>query len=150
MSVLSVGYWLSAGTPPDKLVLGIPTYGRSWTLATPDTAINSTASGTGAPGPVTEEAGYLAYHEICRNIREEGWTKVSDPTGSSGPYAFKDDQWVGYDDSAMAGVKARYILANHLGGAMFWDLPSDDFRGWCGEGASPIISTVSSIVKDQC
>ena len=141
---------MAAGTPPSKLVLGIPTYGRSWTLATPQTSVNSSASGTGAAGPITQERGYLAYNEICRNIREAGWTKVSDQTGSRGPYAFKDDQWVGYDDAAMAEVKARYILDNQLGGAMFWDLPSDDFQGWCGEGAYPIISTVSNIVKNQC
>ena len=67
-----------------------------------------------------------------------------------GPYAFKDDQWVGYDDPAMAEVKARYILANQLGGAMFWDLPSDDYHGWCGDGPYPIIGTVSAIVKGQC
>ena len=28
----------------------------------------------------------------------------------------------------MAAVKAQYILDNKLGGGMFWDLPSDDFR----------------------
>jgi GH18 family chitinase len=35
---------------------------------------------------------------------------------------------VGYDDPSSAVLKASYILANNLGGAMFWDLPSEDFR----------------------
>jgi GH18 family chitinase len=35
---------------------------------------------------------------------------------------------VGYDDPSSAVLKASYILANSLGGAMFWDLPSEDFR----------------------
>jgi len=40
----------------------------------------------------------------------------------------KGNQWVGYDDPTIAVVKANYIMTNNLGGAMFWDLPSDDFR----------------------
>jgi chitinase len=27
-----------------------------------------------------------------------GWTVVKDPEGRMGPYAYKDRQWVGYDD----------------------------------------------------
>jgi chitinase len=38
------------------------------------------------------------------------------------------DQWVGYDDPNSAAVKANYVVSNNLGGAMIWDLPSDDFR----------------------
>ena len=45
-----------------------------------------------------------------------------------GPYAHGGGQWVGYDDPAMAGIKAQYILDEKLGGGFFWDLPSDDFR----------------------
>ena len=41
---------------------------------------------------------------------------------------YQNNQWVGYDDPSSAVVKANYIVNNNLGGAMFWDLPSDDFR----------------------
>jgi GH18 family chitinase len=41
---------------------------------------------------------------------------------------YQGNQWVGYDDPSTAVVKANYIIANNLGGAMFWDLPTDDFR----------------------
>lgn len=36
-----------------------------------------------------------------------------------GPYAFKDNQWVGYDDEAIARKKGEYVVANGLGGIMF-------------------------------
>ena len=77
-----------------------------------------------------------------------GWEKVSDSSESMGPYAHKGNQWVGYDDVAMVRVKAQYIVNNQLGGAMFWDLPSDDFRNTCKQGKYPLITAVSEIVKN--
>ena len=47
---------------------------------------------------------------------------------SKGPYAYKGDQWVGYDTIDYVKEKAKYILDNELGGAMFWDLSTDDFN----------------------
>ena len=87
------------------------------------------------------------YNEICVNVVSKEWTKVSDTTGSMGPYAYNGNQWVGYDDISMASKKAQYILDNNLGGGMFWDLPSDDFRNLCGDGKYPIIRTVHSILS---
>ena len=116
------------GCPKSKLVVGIPTYGRSWTLSSSDTSVGSPASGAGSPGPITRHKGFLAYSEICQNVQNGVFTKVTDPTNKMGPYAHGRRQWVGYDDPAMAGLKAQYILDEKLGGGMFWDLPSDDFR----------------------
>ena len=55
-------------------------------------------------------------------------TQVTDPFNNMGPYAHGRGQWVGYDDPAMAAIKANYIKEQRLAGGMFWDLPSDDFR----------------------
>ena len=143
----SVKHWLSKGCPKEKLIVGIPTYGRSWTLSSSSTSILSGASGAGNAGIYSGEAGLLMYSEICVNIANNGWTKVTDSTGFHGPYAYNGNQWVGYDDTAIAAVKAQYIVDNNLGGAMFWDLPSDDFKNLCGEGKYPIVSTVHNTVS---
>ena len=143
----SVKHWLSKGCPKEKLIVGIPTYGRSWTLSSSSTSILSGASGAGNAGIYSGEAGLLMYSEICVNIANNGWTKVTDSTGFHGPYAYNGNQWVGYDDTAIAAVKAQYIVDNNLGGAMFWDLPSDDFKNLCGEGKYPIVSSVYNIVS---
>jgi chitinase len=53
------------GAEPSKLVLGIPTYGRSYTLFNPvATEIGSAADGPGEQGDATREKGYLAYYEV--------------------------------------------------------------------------------------
>lgn len=45
--------------------LGMPTYGRTFTLAnTEKFTVNSPASGGGKAGEHTKEAGFLAYYEV--------------------------------------------------------------------------------------
>ena len=144
-----MNHWISKGCPKYKLIVGIPTYGRSWTLSGSSTSLGSSASGGGTAGPFSGEGGFLMYNEICVNVASNGWTKVPDSTGSMGPYAYSGNQWVGYDDISMASTKAKYIIDNNLGGGMFWDLPSDDFRNLCGEGTYPIIRTVHSILSSE-
>ena len=141
-----VQYWLSRGCPRHKLIVGIPSYGRSWTLSSAATAPLSPASGAGTVGPLSGEAGYLMYNEICANLAA-GWTKVTDGSGRMGPYAYSNTQWVGYDDADSVAIKAQYIVDQKLGGGMFWDLPSDDFDNLCGDGRYPLITTVNNILK---
>lgn len=56
-----------------------------------------------------------------------------------GPYAFKDNQWVSYDDEEIARKKSEYVAEHGLGGIMFWSIDNDDFRGKCGDRPYPII-----------
>lgn len=61
----TIKHYLKAGADRDKLVLGIPTYGRSYTLFNPDsTDIGAPADGPGEQGDATREKGYLAYYEV--------------------------------------------------------------------------------------
>ena len=40
----------------------------------------------------------LKIFQICDNIKNKGWSVKRDPSRKIGPYAWKDDQWVSYDD----------------------------------------------------
>ena len=59
------------------------------------------------------------------NIKNSGWTLVDNVNG---PYAYKGNQWVGYDTVNSVLNKANYIQQQNLGGGMFWDLSTDDFN----------------------
>lgn len=60
-----MNYWRSNGAPAEKLLVGFPTYGKSFTLQNPsDTSVGAPASGPGPAGPYTREAGTLAYYEV--------------------------------------------------------------------------------------
>lgn len=61
----SINYWLSQGAPRHKLVLGIPIFGRTFTLSnSSNNVLGAAASGPGQPGQYTDEAGFLAYNEV--------------------------------------------------------------------------------------
>ena len=64
----TVNYYLQKGAPANKLILGIPTYGRSYTLTSADdTDLDAPADGPGEQGEATREKGYLAYYEVRLN-----------------------------------------------------------------------------------
>lgn len=61
----SVSYWLDNGASPEKLVVGLPSYGRSFTLANKkDNGVGAPTNGPGHPGTYSRESGILTYYEV--------------------------------------------------------------------------------------
>ena len=153
-----VRYWLENGCPNNKLLFGIPTFGRAWKMTT-DSSISGVppfeVDGAAEQGPYTKTPGLLSYPEVCakisnpNNLRSSQGThlrKVGDPSKRFGVYAFRlpnDDgeggAWVGYEDPDTAGNKAGYARAKGLGGIAVADVTLDDFRGLCTGDKYPIL-----------
>ncbi|XP_076269527.1 chitinase-like protein Idgf4 isoform X2 [Rhynchophorus ferrugineus] len=153
-----VRYWLKEGTPTNKVLLGIPTYGRAWKL-NEDSGLTGVpplaTDGPAEPGQYSNEAGLLSYPEICNKIAtpkevQAGYLgklrKVNDPTKRYGSYAFRlpdkngeNGIWVGYDDPDTVGNKAAYAKAKGLGGISLVDISLDDFRGTCTADLFPLL-----------
>jgi chitinase len=115
----AVNYWLAGGMAANKIVLGLATYGRSFTLAiSSNNQPGSAATGPGVQGPVrkriiykfgncnlftrffdfkyTVEAGFLSYYEICQNLNQGyfyAWQAQQ-----LVPYIYSKNIWVGYDN----------------------------------------------------
>lgn len=58
-------YWLTTGFPKEKLILGLPTYGNSFTLESASKVnLGASTTGPGNAGPNTGSPGTLAYYEV--------------------------------------------------------------------------------------
>ena len=65
MQDFSIQEWIKEGAPPEKILMGLPAYGRSFTLTnTSQFDIEAPALGGGKAGRYTQEEGFLAYYEV--------------------------------------------------------------------------------------
>ncbi|XP_064482748.1 endochitinase-like [Ornithodoros turicata] len=127
--------WAERGAPKHKLIVGVPLYGRTYTLGSKDNhglrAPVAKWLGGGSPGEYTNETGFHAFFEVCKNVKDNGWTREWDDIGKC-PYAYKDKQWVGYEDEQSMQIKMDYIREHGYGGAMVWAIDMDDYKEECG------------------
>lgn len=140
----AVQYWMQLGAPAEKIVMGMGTYGRSFTLASAQNHdIGAQTLGGGEAGPFTRERGTLGYNEICINIQNSGWTETWFDEQEV-PYAYKGDQWVGFDNPRSLQTKVTWGLEQNLAGFMIWSIETDDFHGRCNQGAFPLLNAINA------
>uniref|UniRef100_A0A7M4EX62 Acidic mammalian chitinase n=1 Tax=Crocodylus porosus TaxID=8502 RepID=A0A7M4EX62_CROPO len=138
-------YWKNNGAPAEKLIMGFPTYGRTFRISGQDHCVGAPASGAGSSGPYTREAGFWAYYEICTFLKTAQVRWMCD---QKVPYAYKDNEWVGFDNLCSYRHKVQYLKDNNFGGAMVWAIDLDDFLGtFCSEGKYPLISELKRLLE---
>uniref|UniRef100_A0A096N7X0 Acidic mammalian chitinase n=1 Tax=Papio anubis TaxID=9555 RepID=A0A096N7X0_PAPAN len=145
----AINYWKDNGAPAEKLIVGFPAYGHTFLLSNPsDHGIGAPTTGPGPAGPYTRESGFWAYYEICtflKNGATEVWEANEDV-----PYAYKGNEWLGYDNTKSFQIKADWLKKNNFGGAMVWAIDLDDFTGtFCNEGKFPLITTLKDALGLQ-
>ncbi|XP_052200479.1 class V chitinase CHIT5a-like isoform X2 [Diospyros lotus] len=118
-----VSTWVQNGVPPEKLVMGLPAYGRTWELKDPNEhGIGAPANGTG-PG----NGGVMVYSEIVDFNLENNATVVFDEETVS-TYSYEGINWIGFDDRRSIGKKVEFARDIGLGGYFFWAVGFD--KNW--------------------
>jgi len=138
--------WHMSGIDRSKLIMGIPMYGRSFTLKDPsEHGFDApTKFDGGKAGLYTRSKGFLSYYEICSAVNNGDFQVVHDEKPLIGPYAHGRGQWIGFDDPEIIEEKMNYIKSKKYGGAMIWALDLDDFSGVCKCGTYPLLKTINS------
>lgn len=116
----AVAYYRQHGVPNDKLVLGVPFYGRGFRVTT------ESADGLYQPYSAPFDAG------DWRRIKQEflgkpGWQRHWHPVAqSSWLYNAADKVFISYEDPASIGLRADYARDQKLRGVFTWELTGDD------------------------
>lgn len=64
-----MNYWLSKGCPANKIILGMPLYGRGFSLKDPKkNGLDVPVTGKSIAGQFTREPGMMGYNEVCMKI----------------------------------------------------------------------------------
>ena len=117
----AVQAYLSLGVPPEKLVVGVPFYGRGF-AGTSGLGQSFSGMPTG-----TWEAGVFDYSHLMSLMSDPEWSRSWDDTAKA-PTAYSATQQVlvSYEDEESLGLKLDYIDEQGLLGVMSWELSSDD------------------------
>jgi chitinase len=117
----AVRAYLAAGVPADKIVLGIPFYGRSWRGAGGNGLFQS------AEGPAMgqDEPGFMSYTEIAQGPLKTFQRYWEEDAKVPWLHETESGVFISYEDAESIEWKVRYIREKGLGGAMVWELGLD-------------------------
>lgn len=129
--------------------MGVPFYGRSFTLADPsDHNVGAAHMGRGMAGMYSVEPGIVGFNELCEMFQKQSsqWNFEWE-TNQMVPYAYSGRQWIGYENEKSIALKVDYVKKENLGGIMIWSIESDDFRGVCGKKRYPLLSIIYEMLN---
>lgn len=116
---------LDQGVDGDRIVVGLPFYGRSFS-GVPDTDHGLFQTHSGA-GPGTWEAGILDYDDLAAHyVNTNGYVRYWDEV-SAAPYLFNrtGGVFVTYEDPKSVEQKMLFVQQKGLRGVMCWSADAD-------------------------
>lgn len=163
----SVHHWLKYVGVPEKLVLGMMSYGWFHMVDTkcfdhrthhyayrqrqhhrhyhPDHHQQRGLFTRGRFTSLASDESYESpYADICERFRDGEWTVIGDRTGS---YARAHPNGRAFDDVENIKTKGSLICEMNLGGGGLYALNFDDFHGTCEYGKYPLITALNQQIR---
>ncbi|EEP75357.1 endochitinase 1 [Uncinocarpus reesii 1704] len=133
-----VEYYRSAKVPANRIILGMPLYGRDF----------ANTNGPGRPfsgsGPGSWQPGIWDYKALPRPDATEKYDKEAGATYSIDE---KAKMMVSYDTPDMVMKKTDFITQNQLGGAMWWESSGDKGGKTASKEEGSLIGTYFEEIK---
>jgi len=123
----AVQAYIGAGVPPDKIVFGVPFYGRGW-KDVPNVNNGLFQKFNGIPQG-TRGGGAFDYRDSKKNYLPTYTRYWDDAAQVPWLYNPATQVMISYDDPESLARKAEYVTANKLGGVMIWEISTDDEQG---------------------
>jgi len=116
----AVQYYREHGVPVDKLVLGVPFYGRGFKVT------GDAPDGLYQPYSAPADAGDWRVIK-ARYLDQPGWTKHWQPQAQS-PWLYNaaGKIFISYEDPRSIGLRAQFAREQGLAGVFMWELTGDD------------------------
>ncbi|KDQ53487.1 glycoside hydrolase family 18 protein [Jaapia argillacea MUCL 33604] len=112
----AIGWYVSQGIPRNKIIMGIPLYGRSF----------ANTQGPGSPfsgvGGGSWEQGVYDYRALPL---PGAYVHRDEQARASWSYDFQKKEMVSFDTEEVGWWKGEWIKREGLGGSMFWELSGD-------------------------
>ena len=146
---------LDIGYPVNKIVMGLPLYGRGWKKIVPKDP-SAPIFGTSVAGPADSfsgsagEPGLSSWRHIKPIIGTNGFVQYFDQTAQATYIASPTGEVWSFDDESTIKIKTTYAMNKNLIGIMFWEL-SDDVRTGNGlvSSAIQVINNLDSNIKGE-
>jgi len=117
----SITALVAAGMPRNKILLGVPFYGRGWKGVAAGPNGNGLYQSTGGAATGAYEAGIDDYKVLINKTGSRWYHPVTKQlylyTGSG--------EWWSYDDPTVIATKMQYVRDQNLRGAFSWELDGD-------------------------
>lgn len=116
---------LHAGVPENKLVLGMPFYGRGWSSC--EETNQGEYQRCSPPQEGTWENGVFDFSDLEENyVNKNGYQRYwNDVAKVPFLYNAANGNFITYDDEESFQYKTDFIKENNLAGSMFWDVSGD-------------------------
>jgi chitinase len=128
----SMDYWLrQKNWPKDRLLLGIPLYGRGFRAPRLGAPASGTHARSGVPYRGIEALRKLGWRETWDDVAQVPWLQAPD-----------ESEVLCFDDARSIRRKGRYARERGLAGIFFWEV-SEDFDGT----SNPLVKAASDGLK---
>ena len=124
---LSMKYLIERGMPANRLALGIPLYGKGFSVSEPYASTVGRGQGRRSPG------GH--YARLVQLQKEQGWIRQWDNETKS-PWLLAPDRSavIGHSDPESVAVKTEWGMKLGLRGVFFWEINQDRLA----DGTNPL------------